>query len=909
MNNETDVSIKFKNYVTGEKKLEKYAQTLSLINSVMSGFNTNTSKSLEKSATDTKEIAKDVSTMKNITKLAFNYSTIREFSRMLNRTVTEMARLIDKSTDYLENINLYQVAFDGNYKSADKFINKMTEMYGLDESWLTRTVGIFKQLSNAMGVSVETGEKLSTLLTQMSLDISSLYNVDMERASSVLQSAMAGQTKPIRGLTGGDITQATLQTTLDTLGIERAVNELSFAEKRLLIVISLTQQLNESIGDMGRTIESPANQMRVLNSQWERLSRAVGNVFMPILAEVLPYLNAIMMILTEIINMVATLFGYKQEDFDYFTGTTDSVIDLEESLNGASASAEKLKHGLRGFDKLNVITTPQSTSSGIGGIDSDILDAFNKSYEDYQNMLDNVEMKATRIRDSVMEWLGFTKKIDKETGKVTWEFEKITGGTILGALAVGGTIFTGISKILGMFQKMGLIKMPFLDKLSNVGKFVGKLTLFISGLIINADAIEGLINDGATWSNVLKALGGTAMTATGVFLLTKSVTLTLLVSSIMLVADAGLAIKDLWEEMTPLIEENGGAWETWKKGAKIAIDEIGKGLGSLKENIDKKIDEFGRSLLRNEDDWGTWKEEIGILWDIFTFDFKGMTDTLTENFGRLKKEIDKNGGAWESWKQGINLIWTDTKNWFIEKWNESSFGKLNKAIEENGGYWKSWKQGVGVIWNDAKTWFEEKWNESSFSKLGKAIEENGGAWESWKQGVGVILDELGLSKYFTKEYWTEKFSNIQKGWEDVKNWFRDNFKLPELKMPSFPKIGLNVSYDSNVGAIKTAVYSALGLEGWPRLNFYTYANGGLPPVGQLFVANERGPELIGNIGGQSFVANQNQMMDLLDRKIGNAQSNQPQVFNIYLDEDHKLGTYTLEQLQEMSKTNGKPLFG
>ena len=192
MNNQTDVSIRFKNYVDGEKKLERYAQTLAQIKSVTDGLNTGVANSLVQSAKDTKNISKDVSTMAKLSKTAFNYSTIREFTRSINRLITAYGKAIDASTAYLENINLYQVAFEGSYKSADKFIDTMTEMYGLDESWLTRTVGIFKQLSNAMGVSAETGERLSTLLTQMSLDIASLYNVDMERASSVLQSAMAG---------------------------------------------------------------------------------------------------------------------------------------------------------------------------------------------------------------------------------------------------------------------------------------------------------------------------------------------------------------------------------------------------------------------------------------------------------------------------------------------------------------------------------------------------------------------------------------------------------------------------------------------------------------------------------------------------------------------------------------------
>lgn len=197
MDNQTDVSIKFKNYVTGEKKLQTYAQTLATIKSVLTGINSGSTKQIEASAKSTSDISKDVKTIGNYTKLAFNYSTVREFARSLSRVFQEMSRLVTKSSEYLENINLFQVAFDNNYAEADKFINKLTEMYGLDESWLTRTVGIFKQLSNAMNLSSEAGTNLSTLLTQMSIDISSLYNVDIERASSTLQSALAGQTKPI----------------------------------------------------------------------------------------------------------------------------------------------------------------------------------------------------------------------------------------------------------------------------------------------------------------------------------------------------------------------------------------------------------------------------------------------------------------------------------------------------------------------------------------------------------------------------------------------------------------------------------------------------------------------------------------------------------------------------------------
>lgn len=265
----------------------------------------------------------------------------------------------------------------------------------------------------------------------------------------------------------------------------------------MVTIVSLTRQLSEATNDFGRTIESPANEMRILNEQWERLSRAIGNLFMPILAKILPYLNAILMVLTEIINTVATLFGFNTDDYDYFSGIADSVLDLEEGLDGASESAKKLKQGLRGFDKLNVITTPTSGSTGLatggtGSVDPKIWEAFNDAFDKYNSKLENVQMKATKIRDTIMEWLGFTKEIDDVTGDVSFKFDHITGGTVLGALGVGGFIFSGIKTIYNILKKIGLIN--FGSKIKKIYTLLGKLgTKLGIGGISSTVTIAGII--------------------------------------------------------------------------------------------------------------------------------------------------------------------------------------------------------------------------------------------------------------------------------------------------------------------------------------------------------------------------------------------------------------------------------
>ena len=197
MDNQTTVSIKFTNNVTGQKKLEEYAETLKMINSFLSSIDIGKSSALEQAAKNTNNISsnetkdniKDVSkSLKDI----FGTSKIIAFSKVFGKVVKDISTFTRKSANYIENWNLLDVSFQNNTVSAEKFVNTLSEMYGLDESWGYRTVGIFKQLANAMGLTEEVGTQLSKVLTQLAIDTSSLYNIDIEDTVSILQSALAG---------------------------------------------------------------------------------------------------------------------------------------------------------------------------------------------------------------------------------------------------------------------------------------------------------------------------------------------------------------------------------------------------------------------------------------------------------------------------------------------------------------------------------------------------------------------------------------------------------------------------------------------------------------------------------------------------------------------------------------------
>lgn len=1051
MNNDTEVSIRFRNSVTGEKKLKEYSETLTKIRSVISGIDKGMLKEIETTADQTKEINKTLEKMDKKVNLAFNYTAVRTFARAMMNLTKAISKSVSASASYLENMNLLDVAFNNNTKEADKFVNKLSEMYGLDESWGYRTVGIFKQLANAMGVSAEAGDKLSTILTQLSIDTASLYNIDTSDAVSIFSSALAGQTKPARRL-GADITQSTLQTTLDNAGIERYIANLGYAEKRLLIVASLLQQLQQANNDWGRTIESVANQTRILHEQWNRLTRAIGNVFLPLVRTLLPYLNAILMVLVEIINSIAVLFGYNPSDFDFFTELDESVVDLADGLGTASENAKKLKQGLRSFDKLNNITTPSANTSGVGGglgtgIDPSIMDLFNKEVDKYNSKLTNIQMKATKIRDKIMEWLGYIKQIDPVTGAVSFKLKEglqrihliagaigvivgfklikgitglITGTSNLGkALGTGG-LYKIITNLVKQISKIGLkgtltklitqatTKLKaFLPVATKVVSVLGGLVLTITGSKGINKAMKEMVKDtdksGKAFGNytksVLETVAGATMIGsvfgplgtvvgalTGVViagvsawngykqaiyeLAKEDVFGTLNISLEQwtnILNNSNTGISNFGTKLEELREKLDGYGENFKAsqdaldlygykfgviGQKISQEDavnIQNAIQSMVENSSKMIEEnstFSLSI------WGetfskmntiTEDEEKAILTNISNYgekqkkELKQAQDNITKTYNNAIKtrgyltdeeykyiqtqlakirqltqtEMSKNQANIEYYK---NLF--STKN---AKLDEESYKNFNNALQNyNKEQQTIIEENYRILLQDAE-WYRKnvKNGEEEYQKMVKtANEQRIKEEESLKTQVEGIQKSVLTSladKYLEVKNKTDLFSKDQK--KIIENVFKD-LKIDTKDIEEkFASAGARAKqkFLNNAGGsynIKTDFSFTVqkGMYTGKTLSPFPYADGGLPPVGQVFVANEKGAELVGNIGGQSFVANQNQMMDLLDKKIGNAQTSKtPQVYNIYLDKNNKIATYTLEQLEGMAKTNGKPI--
>lgn len=265
------------------------------------------------------------------------------------------------------------------------------------------------------------------------------------------------QIKPMRNY-GVDLTEKSLSGTLLALGItDRTVSQMTQAEKEILRYITTLNQARVAMGDFADNIESPANQMKILNNLLTECKVAISSLFINTFAKILPYINAFLMVIKNIAYSLATLFGIEIRDYNSgISGLGEDFVGIEDGANGAADAVKELKRQTLRFDQINNLTEDNSKNNGYGsggisgGIDQRLLDAITG----YDNKMKDIKSKAQEISENIMKWLGFTSETDATTGEISWKFDHITGGTVLGALAVGGTIFLGIKKIFDIVKKI-----------------------------------------------------------------------------------------------------------------------------------------------------------------------------------------------------------------------------------------------------------------------------------------------------------------------------------------------------------------------------------------------------------------------------------------------------------------------
>lgn len=297
---------------------------------------------------------------------------------------------------------------------------------GIDPSKLMNYQAMFAQMSSSMGVASETSLKLSQALTEIGADLASVKNMDFDKVWTDMASGLAGMSRTLDKY-GVNIRNVNLQQKLTELGINANVTALNQNDKALLRTIILLDSTRYAWGNLANEITSPANQIRLLSSNLTNLSRTIGNLFLPMVSKVLPYINGFVIALQRLVTWLGSLMGIDLSEITKGVGSSevdiggllDETDGLGDSLDNASKSAKKLKSNLRGFDELNVITTQDDSGlSDIGspGLASGLLDsAFDDIFSEYQAAWDKafaeMENKAQAIADKIEKFFQPVKDI------------------------------------------------------------------------------------------------------------------------------------------------------------------------------------------------------------------------------------------------------------------------------------------------------------------------------------------------------------------------------------------------------------------------------------------------------------------------------------------------------------------
>lgn len=424
--------------------------------------------------------------------------TFRKIGHFIAQAVTE-------SNKYQEDLNLFTVALGQYADEAKEYAEYVSDIMGIDPAQWLRNQGILNTLLTGFGDTAERAQLMSQNLTQLGYDLSSYANIPIEEAMLKLQSGISGELEPLRRL-GYDLSQAKLQQTALNLGIKESVANMTQAEKAELRYYAIMTQVTTAQGDMARTLEAPANQLRILQAQLTQAARAIGNIFIPALNAILPYAIAVVQVIREIANALANLAGFKLTEVDY-SGVNSAAVgagSLADNLDDAAGAAKKLKQYTAGFDELNVFAPNTGSGSGAGAGGAGGFDFDLPTYD--------------FLGDAVQTRIGEIKKMIEDT---LAEITTIVSGFMLAVGAI--LVVTGVNIPLGVglmaAGAVGLaatVGLNWTAMSSELASTLALITGVVGGFLLALGAIMAFSGANLPLGIALMALGGASLVSAAV---------------------------------------------------------------------------------------------------------------------------------------------------------------------------------------------------------------------------------------------------------------------------------------------------------------------------------------------------------------------------------------------------------
>lgn len=867
------------------------------------------------------------------------------------RGIKSLWKSIEGTTDYIEAFNYYTVAFnkvgkewgkdfekfgyDNAEDYAQSFGSRVNELLGkmsglkvdvdgglisesgmknlgLNLQEITQYASQLASITNSLGQTGEVTTAISKSMTMLAGDISSLFNVDFSTVATNLQSGLIGQSRALYKY-GIDITNATLQTYAYKYGIEKAVSEMSQAEKQQLRLLAILDQSKVSWGDLANTINSPSNMIRQFTNNVKEAGMVLGQLFIPVLQKVLPVINGVVIAIKRLLVSVANLLGIKI-DFSSFgqgvSGYNEELEDTADALDKIGASAKNAKSGVREFDKLKVISTPKSSGSGSGvggaGIDltKEIMDATAEYEKVWQEAFDKMQNTA----------LGWADKIEKLLEPVKKLFKDLFNGDFFEA----GQDLSGI--VTGIFNWMSdaIASVDWYQIGQNIGQFLAGIdwtaVLTSAGNFIKTaidaaiDLWKGSFDAAPIETTILTAIGLLKFTGLG-DILWKAIKDSIVLSM------GGKAGAGIGETILGSLLGTGaatGAGGAAAAGATGLFGGISAGAVAATAAITAVVAGLALVYATNEDVRNSFKESISAIADNLTPAMEFLTTTVIPDLQNAWTGlVDVLTPIGEFLKTAFTSIWQDMLNPALKYVGEEVLPKLQSAFENlwNGVLvpfgtflgnilkpaiqivtdiltvlWKNvvvpLAQALGSVLGaafdaivDTMNFLVEQvkpvievfnflWDNVLSPIVTHLWEDLKPAFETVFNAIGNIIKNLGTKLKGLINFVSGVFTgNWRKAWDGIKDIFKGTFNnLVSIAEGCVNLIidGINAFIDGFglISGISEAIGISFKPVQIPKISIPRFDTGGyVPSRYTMFMAGENGvPEIAGTVGGKTAVA-------------------------------------------------------
>lgn len=835
---------------------------------------------------------------------------------MAIRGSKKLIEAIKSTTDYIEAFNYQAVAFgkigsewDKDYEKygydnatayAESFQSRVNDTLGklsglkvnvqgglLEESGaknlglniqeITQYASQLASVTNSLGQTGEATTAITKSMTMLAGDISSLFNVDYKTVAQNLQSGLIGQSRALYKY-GIDITNATLATYAYNLGISKSVSEMTQMEKQQLRVLAILDQSKVSWGDLANTINSPSNMLRQFSNNMKEVGMVAGQLFIPILSKVMPIVNGVTIAIKRLLVNLASLMGVKI-DFESFgqsgyKDTSDGLEDISDGYQDVADSAKKATLSLMGFDEINKLqddTSSSKGSSGGGGSSIDLTDDIAKAAAEYEAAWNKA---FANMENSAIAWADKIEKALEPVRKIFKDFaigDFYAAGQDTSNLVAG--IFNWFAKAIdkvdwyGIGRKMGdyLAGIDWVEVLSSVGKAIWEA---IKAAI---EIWQGLFQSAPVETTIMSVLGVMKFTGLGKKIgerISDALSWSAIKKGLKSFAGGGGLLKGLQTMLTTDLSVIMGAGTATEIGLTIGTGIVG-GIGAaiIGFNIGNKLNE---ALTGEKIDMSMFDQLAYLIKapfeDLPSF-IDGVIETIT--FGH---------------KDDIANWWTTSvAPWFTkEKWGELG-DNIKTSLSEKWNSFSNWWGNTAIVgwWNNnVAPWFEKETWVDAVDGMKLGIQEKWGSIVDWWNSLAIVSWwSNDVMPWFTKEKWENLADGIKKGiqgkWDDVVDWWDSKPALQRISVAiedfktkiqnawnSFKQwwndLGLEFPH-IDTPHFKIDGEFSLAPPKVPKVSIDWYANGGFPGKGQLFVANEVGPEMVGTMDGRTAVANQQEI--------------------------------------------------